>query len=416
MGSCGSPANSEQSPSLGNFPLFAHAGCPGDDYRKCSFSRPARALPRMANSTKARVGYFSIELSDSVLYEMTATMHTTLYRISFPPGKSVHIGDDTVPNSPLVLFDLTDLAGTRRNGNIQVDEATGRITGSGTFLPSFGTGSYQAHFCADFQGATIRRTGTFHGDEANEAVPTADEDESGGVSGSRGAFVQFEGARRNRVMVRVGLSFVSTAQACRNGEAEIADFGFEATVRASERAWRGKLTGAVAVDARGVDEARLTTFWSGLYRTFLSPQDYTGENALWRSGEPYFDSFYCLWDSFRAQHPLLTLLDPAAQTRMVRSLLDTYRHEGKLPDCRMSFSPGFTQGGSNADVVLADAYVKGLTGGIDWHLAYEAVVSDAEDEPADWTTAGRGNLESWKTFGFIPVDDDDRNGTGPATR
>ena len=49
-------------------------------------------------------------------------------------------------------------------------------------------------------------------------------------------------------------------------------------------------------------------------------------------------------------------------------------------------------------------------------LAYEAAVSDAEDEPADWTTAGRGNLESWKTFGFIPVDDVDLNGTGPATR
>lgn len=311
-----------------------------------------------------------------------------------------------------MLFDLTDLAGSRREGNIQVDGATGRITGSGTFLPSFGSGSYQAHFCADFQGATIRRTGTFQGNEANEAVQSA----GGGGGGSTGAFVQFDGARQNQLMVRVGLSFVSAAQACRNGEAEMADFGFEAAVRAGEEAWRGKLTGAVAVDARGVDANRLTTFWSGLYRTFLSPQDYTGENPLWRSGEPYFDSFYCLWDSFRAQHPLLTLLDPAAQTRMVRSLLDTYRHEGKLPDCRMSFSPGFTQGGSNADVVLADAYVKGLAGGIDWRLAYEAAVSDAEDEPADWTTAGRGNLESWKTFGFIPVDDVDRNGTGPATR
>jgi len=51
---------------------------------------------------------------------------------------------------------------------------------------------------------------------------------------------------------------------------------------------------------------------------------------------------------------------------------------GYLPDCRMSLCKGFTQGGSNADIVLADAFVKGLTDGIDWATGYEAVVKDAE--------------------------------------
>lgn len=73
-------------------------------------------------------------------------------------------------------------------------------------------------------------------------------------------------------------------------------------------------------------------------------------------------------------------MDPQSQTLMVRSLIDIYRHEGWLPDCRMSLCKGFTQGGSNADVVLADAYVKGLTEGIDWATGYEAVVKDAEGE------------------------------------
>lgn len=63
---------------------------------------------------------------------------------------------------------------------------------------------------------------------------------------------------------------------------------------------------------------------------------------------------------------------------MVRGLIDIYRHEGKLPDCRMSFCKGFTQGGSNADNVLVDSYLKGLTDGIDWEAGYEAVISDAE--------------------------------------
>ena len=101
---------------------------------------------------------------------------------------------------------------------------------------------------------------------------------------------------------------------------------------------------------------------------------------------------------------------------MIRSLIDIYRHEGKLPDCRMSLCKGLTQGGSNADVVLTDAYLKNITQDVDWATAYEAVVSDAEDEPKDWTVEGRGGLASWKTLGYIPADDFDPYGTGLFTR
>lgn len=63
---------------------------------------------------------------------------------------------------------------------------------------------------------------------------------------------------------------------------------------------------------------------------------------------------------------------------MVRSLIDIYRFEGWLPDCRMDLCKGYTQGGSNADVVLADSFVKGLVDGIDWETGYEAVLKDAQ--------------------------------------
>lgn len=67
---------------------------------------------------------------------------------------------------------------------------------------------------------------------------------------------------------------------------------------------------------------------------------------------------------------------------MIRSLIDIYRHEGYLPDCRMNLCEGFTQGGSNADVVLADAFLKGLNDSVDWETGYEAVVKNAEGETA----------------------------------
>ncbi|KAF7588324.1 hypothetical protein BBP40_005890 [Aspergillus hancockii] len=100
---------------------------------------------------------------------------------------------------------------------------------------------------------------------------------------------------------------------------------------------------------------------------------------------------------------------------MIRSLVDIYRHEGYLPDCRMSLCKGHTQGGSNADVLIADAFLKNVSD-IDWDTAYEAIVKDAEVEPANWDVEGRGGLRSWKELGYIPTDDYDPDGSGLHTR
>ncbi|KAI0097241.1 alpha-1,2-mannosidase-like protein [Nemania sp. FL0031] len=414
------------SPSLGNFPLFPHPGCPEDDFTKCNYVVSQRPVSRINDSATARPGYFAIGLNNSVYTEMTATMHTSLFRFNFPteaevPYPYTALGDEyippTVPNSPLILLDMIDLSNSRSGGNVEVNATTGRIKGNGKFRASFGQGSYAAYFCADFRGAEIRRTGTFLHTKADDSVQALGNLYSDVriPQGSVGAWVQFSQAPKNQILARVGLSFISASQACENAEREIGDFNFKRVVEAAEVAWRAKLS-VIKADHTGLSLDSLKTFWSGLYRTMLSPQDYTGENPLWKSEEPYYDSFYCIWDSFRAQHPLLTIIDPETQTDMVRALLDIYKHEGKLPDCRMSFSKGFTQGGSNADVVLADALIKNLTKGIDWALGYEAVVSDAEDEPSDWSLSGRGGIESWHALGYIPVDDDDRKGVGPLSR
>ncbi|KAI1118384.1 alpha-1,2-mannosidase-like protein [Nemania sp. NC0429] len=414
------------SPSMGNFPLFAHPGCPEDDFTKCSYDAAGRATPRVNGSATARPGYFAIGLNNSVYAEMTATAHTSLFRFTFPSEAEVTylsapsadgVVQQTVPNSPLVLMDMIDLGGTRSGGSIKVNSTTGRMMGGGGFRPSFGQGQYDAYFCADFRGAEIRRTGVFLRTNITDGAQALGKLYSDDPipQGSVGTWLQFTKAPKNQILARVGVSFISAAQACENAEREIGDFGFSKVVAAAETAWRDKLS-VIRADHAGMSLDMLKTFWSGLYRTMLSPQDYTGENQLWESDEPYYDSFYCIWDSFRAQHPLLTIIDPETQTDMVRALIDIYKHEGKLPDCRMSFSKGYTQGGSNADVVLADALIKNLTRGIDWELGYEAVVSDAEEEPTDWSVSGRGGIDSWRTLGYIPVDDDDRKGVGPLSR
>ncbi|KAK9418286.1 putative Glycoside hydrolase family 92 protein [Seiridium unicorne] len=411
--------------SLGNFPLFAHPGCPEDDFTLCQYGADDRAIKRIHGSVRARPGYFALELENSIFTEVTTTHRTSLYRFNFPQASNIDFNGTTMSNSPLLLLDVLDLAASRTMGKIDVDAKSGRISGNGTFMPSFGTGEYTAYFCVDFRGAEIRNSGYFRGNDVvltekstKSETKTGAQDEYRKAdyrSSSGGGWVQFHQSKSSQIMARVGLSFMSTETACRNAEEEIPDFDFDRVVGVAQDAWREKLS-VIKIDAPGVSDNLLTTFWSGIYRTMISPQNYTNENPLWDSDEPYFDSFYCIWDSFRVQHPLLTLIDPAAQTEMVRTLIDIYKHEGKLPDCRMAFSKGITQGGSNADILLADAFVKGLRDGIDWQLGYEAVVSDAEIPPEDYTFGGRGNLASYNALGYVPSDDIDQAAPGPRSR
>ncbi|KAF1969732.1 hypothetical protein BU23DRAFT_591437 [Bimuria novae-zelandiae CBS 107.79] len=400
--------------SLGNFPIWAQAGCPNGDINACNYTSWERATPRVNGTVHAKPGYFAITIASGIRAEMTTTNRTALYRFTFP---DTPFTPNTTLN-PLISLELQDLPQTRTKGSININAQSGRLTGGGTFSPSFGIGQYSSFFCVDFHGAQIKDAGVFSNSRATAQVKSLkviSETERFAERPS-GGWVQFHPPETaNQLLVRVGLSFISEARACQNAEQELASFNFDGTVAAAEKAWSEKFD-VITIVPGGASEVIQTAFWSGVYRSMISPQDYTGENPLWTSDEPYYDSYYCIWDSFRSIHPLITLLDPRSQTAMVRSLLDIYKHEGKLPDCRMSFCKGFTQGGSNADIVIVDAYLKNVTAGIDWNLAYEALVSDAEVEPPNWDIEGRGGLEAWKTLGYIPTENLDLDGVGTETR
>lgn len=401
-------------PSLGVFPLFP-LRCGSHDVSECGFTKERRKIGYKAASVKAEPGFFGIELVDGLRVDMTASRRTAVYRFEFPSP----VDGDGESVDPVISIDLTDLWASRQNASISVDVENGRVKGNGTFLPSFGAGSYQTYFCADFAGAKVKDGGIWVNDRAG-----SEPKELFVTRGFNNFYIQAGGwmsfekpDKGDTITARVGVSFISTEQACSNAESEVPNIegDFDKLRDQAKGAWGEKLSPIKVTPGDGISDDMLSAFWSGIYRTMLSPQDMTGENPLWESDEPYFDSFYCLWDAFRAQHPLLTIVDPKAQSRMVRSLLDTYKHEGWLPDCRMSLCKGWTQGGSNADVVLADAYVKNLTG-IDWDLAYKAMVNDAENEPLEWSYEGRGGLQSWKSLNYIPFLDFDYLGFGTNSR
>ncbi|MEX1827545.1 GH92 family glycosyl hydrolase [Luteibacter sp. CQ10] len=201
------------------------------------------------------------------------------------------------------------------------------------------------------------------------------------------------------IQAKVGISFVSLDQARRNARGEVRDFRFNDVRQAAVAAWNRALA---RIEVAGGDVAQRRTFYTALYHTMMMPSDHTGENPKWTSSEPYYDDFQAIWDTFRSQGPLLTLIAPDRQRDIVRSLVDTYRHAGYMPDARVGNDNGRTQGGSNADVLVADAFVKGLSG-IDYKAAFEAMLKDATVPPADARKEGRGGLDTYNTLGYVAL-------------
>ncbi len=239
----------------------------------------------------------------------------------------------------------------------------------------------------------LKGNGTVDGDEA-----TAQGSEK------TGACFTYTTTQGQKINVKVGISYISTEQARRNLE-ETGSMDFDEIRMAGIDRWREILD---TVDTEGDDDYK-TIFYSSLHHAYLQPVDRTGENPLWQSGEPYYDDYYAIWDTFRATHPLMTLLTPTRQADIVRSLINIWDHEGYMPDGRSGNCNGRVQGGSNADVMIADAYVKGL-GGINYENGLKAMLKNAETEPQDARKEGRGGALLYNSLGYVPYEVE-RSGT-----
>lgn len=226
------------------------------------------------------------------------------------------------------------------------------------------------------------------------SVLTGNEVDATGTEKS-GAYFEFNTTESQKIRAKVGISFISTAQA-RENVSGLSSWSFDEVRQAGIDRWNEVLN---TVDVEGTDNDK-TIFYSALYHACLQPSDRTGENPLWQSDEPYYDDYYAIWDTFRATHPLFTLLTPSRQADMVRSMIDIYEHEGYMPDGRSGNCNGRVQGGSNSDILIADAMVKNLPG-IDYEKGLAAMIKNAEVEPADPRKEGRGGVEEYNSKGYL---------------
>ena len=348
---------------------------------------------------KASAGLYSVKLARyNVGVEITAARRSAIYRFRYPAGAKANLlfdvghyllsGMRTGERQSLVTSEVKVLSPTEVAGSTS-------ITGGWNKQPN----TYTVYFFAKTDTAAAS-WGTWLDGNLQPGSKSA----TGRANSKSGAWLTFATKAGRPVLMKIGISFISVEQARRNLAAEIPAFDFAATHAAALAKWNLALA---KIEIKGATAEQQQIFYTALYHTMLMPTDRTGENPLWKSAEPYYDDYYAIWDIFRTSGPLLTLIAPERETAIVRSLVDIYRHDGFLPDARSGNYNGRTQGGSNAEFMITDAYIKGLKG-IDWATAYAAEVHDAEVSPADHFKEGRGGLDDWRNLGYVSIEGSDR--------
>ena len=222
--------------------------------------------------------------------------------------------------------------------------------------------------------------------------------------------------RRVGDTLAVGVSLIS-AENARRHRPQAGKKAFDEMVEGAKAAWR-ELFDRVSIDAPG--RVR-TIFYTGLYHALLYPRDLSEEGRYYSAADDRVHegpgySCFSLWDTYRSEHPLLTLIAPERAGAMCQSLVDMYRWGGWLP---IWPNPGYTgvMIGDPAAIVLTEAYVKGVKG-FDAGTAFAACLKNADvpqpdDATRDWRDSGadtpgcpetRGGLTWYLKNGYVAHD------------
>lgn len=343
---------------------------------------------------KAALGFYSVLLrKHQIKTEITASPKVAYYRFTYNQSvdQSLKIDAGEFLNES---FNLNEREAQFFIGSeIEVLSPT-EISGYNRVRGGWNAGkAYTVYFYA-IVDQHITALKTWKGNKLFPSVKTQfDSGEKTGV------LLSFKNNGSVKLQMKIGVSFISIAKAKLNLENEIKGWEFEEVLSQTQQKWEKLLSRIEIEKEASLKHKRM--FYTGLYHTMLMPVDRTGENPLWKSSMPYYDDFYAIWDTYRSSHPLITLIDPKRQTAIVNSLINIYQHDGYMPDARSGNSNGRTQGGSNADVLIADAYVKGLKG-IDYELALKAMLKNADMPPGgNEEQEGRGGLYDYNRLGYV---------------
>ena len=365
----------------------------GAEERSSAFSREGEVM------TPA---YYAVTLDDhGVKVEMTGTARAGMLRVTFLRG-----GDATI-----LLGANRKTQGNVPGGVARVDGAQRTLEVSNPVQRIYaGSG-----LATGFSGHTVARVsvtagavGVWSGADVREGVT-----EAAGQQAVFGAYLRFTATAGQQVIVRTGTSFTSLDAARRNLAAEIGESTFDQVRAAAERAWEDAL-GRIAV--RGGRPEQRQMFYTAFYHALLMPRLFSDVDGTYprfadggrierAQGFDYYDD-YSLWDTFRAQHPLLILAQGERVPDLMRSLVVKAEQGSWLPNFPGWNSYTSAMVGDHGASALADAWVKGVRG-FDGDAALRAMVKNATQSPpeAEYLDGrGRRALAEYLSLGFIPLE------------
>lgn len=229
-----------------------------------------------------------------------------------------------------------------------------------------------------------------------------------------GAYIRFKVKPGEVIKVKVASSFSRLDGALRNLSVEIPAWNFDEVRKQLTEVWEKEL-GRIRVEGDSLDKQKL---YGALYRASFLPRVYndvdgsypafaSSDKLLKVQGRDYYEDF-SMWDTYRALHPLQTILSPNRSGQMVQSLIDKYEQGGWLPifPCWNSYTAAMI--GDHCTSVICDAYMKGIEG-FDITKAYAAMRQNAFMTPEDYQDyengMGRRALTSYLSYGYIPLED-----------
>jgi predicted alpha-1,2-mannosidase len=342
---------------------------------------------------EAHPGYYSVFLPDyNVMVELTATTRVGMQRYTFNNQTNAH-----------VVLDLWQGVGNQAEEAAITIENDHTISGYRTEdRHTFGgskTYYYFAEFSKPFEAIGIN-------------LNSKDIEDKQAVGRKIIGHFDYKTRAGEKLVVKVALSTVSVAGARKNLEAELPGWSFDDVATAAKNEWNTQLN---KVRVESEDTNLLQTFYTALYHTQIAPIVFNDVDGQFRGpdgkvhqahGFDYYTSL-SVWDTFRAEQPLLTLIEPRRVNDIVRTMLEHYKllAEQMLPDCAYSGKETFSMIGNPSIPVIAEAYNKGLR---EW---------DPHEALSDMVGATERNDEKHGTFkgysdyrrqGWIPVDPKNR--------
>lgn len=329
----------------------------------------------------AEAGYYKVFLKQhKILAELTATIRAGFHKYTFNTPDSIHI-----------IFDLAHgIADKAKQSSIKIISDT-KIAG---LRKSSGWAEEQyVYFTAEFSEPFTRITW------ANGDAPATDVNSSEKEHGIAAAF-HFTSGEGKVIKVKIAISAVDAGGAEKNLRAEIPGWDFWQIKKAARLAWEKELQ-KITVEGKSKDDK--IKFYSAMYHCMICPNTFSDVDGRYRGmdGKIHFAEGYThytlfsLWDTFRALHPLLNMIDKKRSADFIRSMLDKYEQYGLLPVWELAGNETGCMIGYHAVPVIADAIANGITG-FDREKAFTAMKKSANQEAL--------GIGSYNRYGFIPSD------------